>query len=312
MDDLIAEAEVDESTAVADAEVEEEIEDSEPDEETDEADADEGDPDSEDEESDEPTAEEIEFNFGGKKLAIPKNASAEQVARELQAYASNVEAAHTKRSQAVAEMSKNLTTQIEASQNIARLDGDAMRSYSKAIALQDQIRELETVDFDRVRMQAPDEADEIINRVMQDLKVKKHQYQQAYGELSQKLTHVNQVRQSEVQRQKSEGRKWVESRIPGFSQKENEILEYAAQTYNVPKEMFTDWELNPIGMDMAHKAYLYDKLQAGMKSKGKQPAAAKVKPPVPAMKLGRGKPAEKDPAKMNMKEYVKWAAKEGM
>jgi len=218
----------------------------------------------EDEEQEE-VVEEYEFNFGGSKLAVPKNASVEEVAESLQTYANSIEAAHTKRSQAVAETSKSLEAREAAIQKLEGLSGDALEAYSKGVAIRQELSELGSVNLTELWQVDPDRA----RRVSDTISQKQAEFNSVVNLVSQKEQELSKARSEEMNRRLSEGKQQVVKQVKDFEAKVPEVVEYVTKTYGIPKEEAEQWPINPSGAIMAYKAMLYDNMQSKLKKTAK-------------------------------------------
>ncbi len=185
MNDFTVEAEVEEdSIAVEDVGAEEIEEEVDPIDESESEDADSDQEDSEEDEDDEEEAEEIEFNFGGKKVQFSKKASVEEVASELQTFASNIEAAHTKRSQMVADAAKELQAREQTISKLEQLEGETLEIFGQGLSLRSEIERLEQAQRDPANSwdADPDRARQISDLLEQ----KKAEYKTIYNEVTQR------------------------------------------------------------------------------------------------------------------------------
>lgn len=246
----------------------------------------------------EPEYEEIEFDFGGKKLAVGKDKTVDAVAGELQEFAKSLEAGFTQKTQALAEQRKSMEAQAEAIQELTKLNGESFDLYTRANALQEEISRYEAVpqqEIDALWNEDPDEArrlDGLMIRRRNELQMIQNQFQQKSEELKNE-----QSRQRD--RFMEEGRKQVLNKIKNFDEKE--FVGYVVDRYGIPEEKAREWSLNPAGTEMGWKAMMFDK----MNTKAKTVKAPKVKPavPVPPSKP-QGKTRAKTYAEMTMEEYA--------
>jgi len=254
----------------------------------------------------EPEYEEIEFDFGGKKLAVGKDKTVDAVAGELQDYAKSLEAGFTQKTQALAEQRKSMESQAEAIQELTRLNGESFELYTKANALHEEIARYEAVpqqEIDALWNEDPDEA-----RRLDGLMIRRRsELQNIQSQFQQKSEALRNEQSTQKDRFMEEGRKQMENKIKGFSSKANEVVDYVVKNYGVPKERAEEWPLNPAGTEMAYKAMMFDK----MNTKANTVKATKVKPatPVPASKP-QGKTRSKTYAEMTMEEFARARNKE--
>lgn len=278
MDDGEAEVAVEEVEEVADEttdEVEAEADDSLEEEASD---------DSEDQEEDSEEEEFYEFDFGGNKKQFAKGNMPPELAEELQTFGKNLESAHTKRSQEVAEHKKSLEAREQAVQKLQGMHGDTLQEYSKGLQLRQDIAELEKVDIQTLWQTNPDDARKISDAISQ----KTAEFNQTVNRVSQ-LEHAQaQHGQQEMARRANEGVMHVEKRIPGFAkEKASEVINYVGETYGIPKQEAEAWPLNPAGAEMAYKAMLYDRMQKKANPKTVKKKVTQLKP-VKSTKGGKG------------------------
>lgn len=248
---------------------------------------------------DEEDFEEIEFDFGGKKLAVAKDKPVHEVAGELQEYAKSLEAGFTQKTQALAEQRKSLEAQTEAIEKLSNLNGEALDLYEQSKHLQREIFGLEQyIEENNLWDNDPDEA-----RKLSDKKsFLTNKYQQSESLRQQKLQAMTQEQSRQRDRFMDEGRKQMENRIKGFSSKAAEVVEYVVKNYGVPKERAEEWPLNPVGTEMAYKAMMFDKMQKNANTaKTPKVKPAGVVPPSKPASRNRQKPLHE----MSMAEYVK-------
>ena len=250
------------------------------------------------EEEPEAEYEEIEFDFGGKKLAIGKNDNVEAVAGQLQDYAKSLEAGFTQKTQAVAEQRKSLETQTKAIQELSQLNEEAFNLYSKANAHQNEIAKFDQPNWQELWSTDPDKARELSDQ-RQFLQSELQNYQTAF---QQKTQAMNQEQSTQRDRFMDEGRKQMENKIKGYESKAAEVVNYVVETYGIPRERAEEWPLNPAGAEMAYKAMMFDKMQSTMNT-AKKPKIkpAGVMPPTKTSTRNTRKPLHE----MSMGEYVK-------
>ena len=93
----------------------------------------------------------------------------------------------------------------------------------------------------------------------------------------------------------------MERQIKGFN--ESEVIDYVTKTHGMSAEEAKTWPLNPVTAIMAHKAMLYDRMQASAKPKPAQKQAAPAKPSAPVK--GKGGAGVKNPSNMSPAEMAK-------
>lgn len=249
----------------------------------------------EEEDTTEAEPEEIEFDFGGTKYAVKRDAPAEEIAESLQGYAKSIEADYTRKTQATAEKTKELESREATVRHLESLNGEALEAYSKGVALDADIKELEAVDtVSLMRSQSPEDRDQA--RIVMDLLAKKRtEFSQIDMTYSKALSEAEKAKKEAFQSRFEIGKKEVLSKLPQFESRASEVVNYMISNYGVPKEEADNWPVNPIGAQIAYKAMMYDKLAKKAKSKPKI-KASKIKP-IKAVK-GKGKSQSADLSKV--------------
>lgn len=257
------------------------------------------------EEQAEPEApEEVEFDFGGKKLRIPKGSVPEEVAAELDRFTKGTWQDYTRKSQAVADQTKALEAEKSAVQRLASLEGEKLETYARGLLLRQEVEQLSQVDIDRLWQSNPDQArmlSDRLNMKQRELHSVASQVAAAEAAIDQERTKASEAEAQLASRRAEDGRKAVMSQIKGFD--EAALVEYAAKAYGVePDVAKAQWPHNPAGAVMAWKAMQYDRMQANAAK-----AAKPTSPPATPMTPIKGKAATRaDPDTMSDDEYYRW------
>ena len=286
MNDLATEEEVvEETTAAEETEEVEETPDLETQETDESEDIQEDETEEEGEEDEEQEVEEeYEFNFGGNKLAIAKNAPVEEVAENLQAYANSIEAAHTKRSQAIAETNKSLEAREAAIQKLEGLHGEMLDKYSQGLAVKRELEQLSAVNVNEMWQTDPDRARQVSDTISQ----KQAQLNQIIGEVDAADRQLGTARQEEILRRVEHGKAEIEKYIPNFEASHVQaVKDYVIKNHNVAKEDADQWALNPSGAIMAYKAMKFDEMQTKVKKTVKKVKPVSGKPMKPIKAKGK-------------------------
>lgn len=221
--------------------------------------------------------EEIEFDFGGNKLKVPKGAIPEELASKIDQFTKGTWSDYTKKSGEIAEQRKALEAQAQSVQKLGTLRGEALTAYSQGLQLRQELEQLSKVDLNALWQSDPDQA----RRVSDLFSQKQAQFQQVVGKVNQFEQEISKQEAEATARLMEEGRKKVASAIKDWSpQKEAELKDYAMK-HGVSKEDAENWALNPFATIMVEKAMRLDRLEAQAKKASKEPAQAK---PVAAMK----------------------------
>lgn len=243
------------------------------------------------------TVEEIEFDFFGNKRVLPKGAIPDDLAAEIQGYAKDFEAANTRKTQAIAEQTKQVQAQQEVVVRLASLQGDAFETFSHGLQVKAEVEQLSAVDLNALWQSNPDQA----RRISDTLSAKQAQLRGIQNEVAQKEQAFQQAQQQDVAKRVEQGESLVKRMIPDFDPAP--VMEYAMKQYGVSEQDARTWQLNPVAAAAMHKAMKYDQMQA--KAKAAQPVTRKAQPVAP-MK-GKGKPAASDdPGQMTAAAMAKY------
>lgn len=260
-----------------------------------EGDGDDADPEGDDEGEDGDEVEEIELNFGGEKLRVPKGAIPEEVAAKVSEMAHNLEAGYTKKFQDVAERGKSLEARETAIQRAQELQGEALTRFSKGMQLQQEIAQLEQVDVNQLWQSNPDQARQVSDR----LSAKRAELQNTIAEVSKAETEATRAQQAEIARRAEEGKELIERKAPGFTKDLPDVIQYAVDEFGLDRATAeAEWALNPPMALAVRKAMLFDRMQA----KAKQSTTPKPKKAKPVGKAtggaGTAQGDMSDPAQM--------------
>lgn len=246
------------------------------------------------------TAEEIEFDFGGNKLKVPKGSIPEEVAEQLDKFTKGTWSDYTRKSQEIAETKKSLEARAGAVEKLVNLNGEALQTYSRGLQLRGELEQLQSIDLNALWQSDPDRA----RRVSDTLAQKQAEFQSIVSKVAQTEQQLTQTQQAEMARLADEGKQYMERRIKGWSEKVPDVIDYVVKNYGMTKEEAETWPLNPKTAEMAWKAMQFDRMQAQAKPKPAPKAAPAA--PVKPMKAKGAATAQKDPDKMSVEEWVKW------
>lgn len=249
---------------------------------------------SEDAEDEEPEIEEIEFNFNGEKLRVPKGSIPEDLAAKVDEFVRGAESNTTRKFQELAEKSKAVEAREQAAEKLLSLNNDTLETYSKGLQVRQEIEQLSQVDLNALWQSNPDEARRVSDRISQ----KQAEFQSIISDVSQKEAQLTQAQQAEIARRKEEGEAVLEKQMKGFkAEKLPAVIKYATETLGIDaKSAEADWALNPAMTLAVHKAMLYDQMQTTARKANPKPTPAK---PVKPQKGGTGAQAPKDVTRMS-------------
>ncbi len=232
---------------------------------------------SEEGEEQEEEVELIEFDFAGDKLSIPKGSVTEELVERIDKFTKGTWSDYSKKSQAIVEAAKSLEAREGAVQKLEQLHGETLDTYSRGLAIRNELEQYAEEDLTSLWQSDPDQA----RRVSDDISKKQAEFNSIISEVSQKESNLAQAKRSEMGRRMDEGAKAVEKVIPGFGAKVPELIEYVNKAFGVPKQEAEMWAVNPAGAVMAYESMLYRRMTA----KAKKQANPGVKETVPVTSL---------------------------
>lgn len=244
-------------------------------------------------------AEEIEFDFGGNKLRIPKGTLPDEIAEKLDAFTKGTWSDYTRKSQEVAEQRKALQAEAEYVARVKTLSDEGQRAFARGLQLREEVEQLAKVDLRALWQSNPDQARQVSDLLAQ----KQLEFQRAVSKVSEYESQVARAEQESTARREQDGREYVSKTVKGWSDTHAaEAVAYAVK-HGVPEEQARNWARFPREAVWAWKAAQFDKLQAQAKAPPKP--AAPPTAPVAAVK-GRAAPAAPNPEAMSDDEWLKW------
>lgn len=237
--------------------------------------------------------EEIEFDFGGNKLKVPKNAVPEDIANKLNDFSKGIWSDYTKKSQAIAEVKKAFEAKLEAVNKLEKLTIDVQKVNYRASEIADRLEQLRSIDVSRL-------SQEDYSLLQNELNQLQIEGTKILSESESRERLLKLERDNFEQKAFLEGKEMVLKTIPDF--KENEVIEYAV-SLGIPKNQAEKWALSPRETIVFHKAMLFDKINSKKnQASNQQVKAATAITPVAA----KGGKVAKDPDKMSPEEYRDW------
>ena len=269
--------------------------------------------DTEDEETteeDDDTEEELEFNFGGNKLLVPKGKVPKELAEKMQEYGNGLQTSYTKKFTALSEASKIMEGRDVAHKKLSTMNDQTLNEYAKGLSLKTEIAELEKIDIDPY-LRSEDTRDHLeAQRIQNAIQQKTKQFETHLANVTQLGHQATEVERQENVRRYTEGVQFMDGKITDFSKKHaNDVVAYAISK-GVPEAHAKTWPMNPFAAETTYKAMLWDRAQAKGK-KGIQKTTNKITPviPVGVKKKGKSGGSRKDPGKMTSSEYTAWYQK---
>jgi len=235
-----------------------------------------------------------EYNFGGKEFKVPRDALDDETSEQFEAYGKGLQSDYTKKTQDIAEARKHIEAREQSAEKLLSLQGDTLDIYSKGLAIRQELADLNQINLNSLWQSNPDQARQVSDMISQ----KQAEFNATVQQVSSRENAMSQQRQVDIQTRSAQGEKALNERIPGFTSKSNEVVEYFCKNFGASKkEAEANWRADPVTSELAYKAMLYDKMKANVKKGSKvQPTPATETRPVKG-KGGRHKsntPTDKD------------------
>lgn len=248
--------------------------------------------------------EEIEFDFGGNKMSVPKGKIPEELASKVQEFVKGTWADYTRKSQELGERSKSVEAREGAVERMTNLNGEALSIYSRGLQLQSELSQFDPRVIQQLwQSQNPEDRDRA--RYLSDIRnAKQTELDDVVRTLSTKESELTKAQEAEISRRMEEGRARVTRSVKNFDEKA--LIEYAVSK-GMTEADAKQWPVNPTIAEMAWKAMHYDRMQAqaGKKKPTKtQAPAASAKPVTPLQTKGRSN-AVPDPEKLSTEEWMR-------
>ena len=250
-----------------------------------------------DEDADEDVPEYREYDFGGKKFQVNKDALSDEQAEQFESYGKGLQSDYTKKTQELAEQRKQIEAREQSAEKLLSLQGDTLDIYSKGLAIRQELAQLNEIDLNQLWQSNPDQARQVSDAISQKTK----EFNATVQQVSAKEGEMAYTKQADRQAKEIEGEKTLNARIPQFTEKVGEVIDYFCKTYGADKKATeAGWRSDPVVTELAYKAMMFDKMKAKVKKGSKvNPATATESKPVKG-KGGRHKsntPTDKDSAK---------------
>ena len=250
-----------------------------------------------DEDADEDVPEYREYDFGGKKFQVNKDALSDEQAEQFESYGKGLQSDYTKKTQELAEQRKQIEAREQSAEKLLSLQGDTLDIYSKGLAIRQELAQLNEIDLNQLWQSNPDQARQVSDAISQKTK----EFNATVQQVSAKEGEMAHTKQADQQAREIEGEKTLNARIPQFTEKVGDVIDYFCKTYGADKKATeAGWRSDPVVTELAYKAMMFDKMKAKVKKGSKvNPATATESKPVKG-KGGRHKsntPTDKDSAK---------------
>ena len=249
------------------------------------------------EDADEDVPEYREYDFGGKKFQVNKDALSDEESEQFESYGKGLQSDYTKKTQELAEQRKQIEAREQSAEKLLSLQGDTLDIYSKGLAIRQELAQLNEIDLNQLWQSNPDQARQISDAISQKTK----EFNATVQQVSAKEGEMAHTKQADRQAREIEGEKALNARIPQFTEKVGDVIDYFCKTYGADKKATeAGWRSDPVVTELAYKAMMFDKMKAKVKKGSKvNPATATESKPVKG-KGGRHKsntPTDKDSAK---------------
>lgn len=256
-------------------------------------------------EQEEPAPEEdVEYDLGGgQKLKVKANATAKEVFEQAQRAFKEVEGNVTRKFQEAAERTKSIEAREKVVEKLQSLNDDALNTYSRGLAVKQELAQLKEIDLSSM-WQSQDPAVRDRARMVSDaISAKQAEFNGIVSTVHNLEGQMTQAQQAEAGRRMVEGKKEVTRHIPEFEAKVLPELSAYMVEQGLPQEETQNWPMNPLFTRIAHKAMLYDRMQAQATKAAKTPSKPKAAPVTPIK--GKGGTAGKGPKDMSVSEMAR-------
>lgn len=235
-----------------------------------------------------PVEDTVEVEYEGQKYAIPKALKP----------ALMMHADYTRKTQEIAEQRRALEAQQQQLVQQAQLQQEHLQTVAKVVALDDQIKQFEQVDWTALSTHDPVKAQQLWMTYSQ----LKDSRADMLGQLQQREQQHALEAQQRLAKQIEESNAILARDIKGWSPE----LAGKLRDFAIEKLGFTPQELGQVTdariVKLLHRAYVGDQLVAKQMGAATQ-AVPQVKP-VPT--VGSNAPAGKDPSRMSTDEWMQY------
>lgn len=239
-----------------------------------------------------------EFDYGGNKLVVPADEVHPEVGDRLEKFSKDIWSDYSRKSEAIAVEKKEVSTQREAVAKLSGMNGEMLQTYSYGLQIRSDIAQLEAVDLKAEWASNPDRARQISDA----LSAKQAEFQNIIARVGEQETAMSTAQQEDITKRAEEGETALEKYQKGFSTTAApEVVQYVQDAYGFSAEEAAKYRLNPAVTQMAHKAMLYDRMQA----RAAKPAPVPGAKPVKAMKAAGAAGGTSNLEKMSDAEFRK-------
>ena len=229
-------------------------------------------------------AEDVDFE--GKQYKVPKELK-DALLRQSD---------YTRKTQEVAETRKQIEAERQQFAQQAQLHEATLQHRAEVLSIDQQLQGYANVNWDELIDSDPHTAMKLQNqyRALQEKR------QSALQQMSYAQQQVLHSQQQEAAKRLQEGREALAKDLPGWAEKEDDVVRYAMNNgYSID-----DMKMAVSDKRMAKtiwKAFMFDQMQKSAPTKPKTAPAM----PVTTVKA-KSAPAAKNPDKMSSDEWLKW------
>lgn len=259
-----------------------------------EADADADDADTDEGEEDQTEVE--EFDFGGNKLQLPKGSVPDELRDKIESFTKDIWSDYTRKNQTVSDKAKEVETREGVVNKLSTLTGSALESYSRGLAVRQELEQLSQIDMVSLWDEDPDQA-----RIISDtISAKQAQLQTLVSQVNEYETQAKREEQAELARRLDVGQKIIEKAIPNFDG--DALVKYAVEN-GIDEDDAKTYAANPAIAIMGWKARQWDMMQAKAKATPKPQSTAPRAPVKAPASRGTAGNTVRDPEKMTDAQF---------
>ena len=123
-----------------------------------------------DDDSDEDAPEHREYDFGGKKFKLNKDALSDEESDQFESYGKGLQSDYTKKTQELASQRKQVAAREQSAEKLLSLQGDTLDMYSQGLAIRQELAQLNGIDLNQLWQSNPDQARQVSDAISQKTK----------------------------------------------------------------------------------------------------------------------------------------------
>ncbi len=239
-----------------------------------------------------------EFDFGGNKFEVEADSIPQELGDKLEQFTKGIWTDYSRGKEAIAVEKKEVSAQRDAVARLSGMNGEMLQTYSYGLQIRSDIAQLEAVDLKAEWASNPDRARQISDA----LSAKQAEFQSIITKVGEQETAISATHQEDISKRAEEGETALEKYQKGFSTTAApEVVQYVQDTYGFSAEEAAKYRLNPAVTQMAHKAMLFDRMQA----RAAKPVPVPGAKPVKAMKAAGAAGGTSNPENMSDAQFRK-------